>query len=152
VVLGPDPSPLAGFGFPDFLSLPTGSFVIVGFTDDSIIDGPGADFTVLENVGGELADVYGSTDGVGFTLIGTAAGTTSFDIGPFGFSGPVRFLGIVGLDLGGASPGFDLHLIEISRESVGPAIPEPTTLALCGLIGAGFVGYRLRRRNKAVVA
>jgi hypothetical protein len=31
------------------------------------------------------------------------------------------------------------------------AIPEPTTLALCGLIGAGLVGYRLRRR-KAIVA
>lgn len=31
-------------------------------------------------------------------------------------------------------------------------VPEPTTLALCSLMGAGFVGYRLRRRNKAVVA
>ena len=30
-------------------------------------------------------------------------------------------------------------------------IPEPTTLALCGLIGVGLVGYRLRRR-KATVA
>jgi hypothetical protein len=29
-------------------------------------------------------------------------------------------------------------------------VPEPTTLALCGLIGAGFVGHRLRRRKLAI--
>jgi len=31
-------------------------------------------------------------------------------------------------------------------------VPEPTSLALCGLMGAGFLGYRLRRRAKVVVA
>jgi hypothetical protein len=41
-----------------------------------------------------------------------------------------------------------LNFIEGKQQN----IPEPTTLALCGLMGAGLVGYRLRRRMKAVVA
>ena len=44
VVLGGDPD------VPDYLSLPTGSSVTVGFADETIVDNPGADLGVSELV------------------------------------------------------------------------------------------------------
>ena len=47
VVLGPEADPAN----PDFLSLPTGSFVTVGFTDEIVLDGAGDDIFI----GGQIA-------------------------------------------------------------------------------------------------
>ncbi|MBW4600914.1 MAG: hypothetical protein KME29_15285 [Calothrix sp. FI2-JRJ7] len=105
------------------LSLPTGSFVTVGFTDALILDQPGNDIFVLErDFVTERAEVYVSSSysplfpsiGIApfanFVLLGTAsAGTTSsFDLASIGFTSPVKAVRIIGLDTGGASPGFDV--------------------------------------------
>ncbi len=58
VVLGDDPNPTI-----DFLSLPTGSYVTVGFTDGTVFDGLGDGFIIKEaGPAGERADVFVSAN------------------------------------------------------------------------------------------
>ena len=106
VVLGDDPGENV-----DFLSLPTGSFVTVGFTDEVIVDGEGDDIFIQETGGnGETAEVFVSTDSENFVSIGIAEddGVTSFDLADTEITEPVVAVKIVGLDSLGGSPGFDV--------------------------------------------
>jgi Ca2+-binding RTX toxin-like protein len=109
-VLGDDPGPDL-----DFVSLPTGSFVTVGFSNATIIDGPGNDIFIRETgAAGDRAEVYVSSvlssDPADFTLLGIAQDdiTTAFDLGAAGFIGTVQAIKIVGLDERGTAPGFDV--------------------------------------------
>lgn len=148
VVLGPPQSP------EDFLSLPLGSFVTVGFTDETVIDGAGDDIFIGEvGPNGERADVFVSNDFINFTLLGTAldSGVTAFDLASIGFALPVRAIKIVGLDNLGASPGFDVAFIRVLPGSIGPAVPEPATWAML-IAGFGMVGAVRRRRASAAPA
>jgi hypothetical protein len=139
VVLGDDPgSPI------DFLSLPQGSYVTVGFLDESVIDGAGDDIFIREvGPNGEKANVFVSTDGVSFTFLGVAQDnvTTAFDLASIGFMDPVGAIRIEGLDNFGGSPGFDVVNVQVLQGSIGdptPIIPEPATaaitLALLGVV------------------
>ncbi len=137
VVLGDDPGYPGAFA--DFLSLPTGSFVTVGFTDETVIDGVGNDIFISEvGPNGERADVFVSSDLTTFTFLGTAVDdvTTYFDLASIGFTDPVLALKIVGLDALGDSPGFDVINIEVLPGSIGPPpnnpVPEPSTMLLLG--------------------
>ena len=106
VVLGDDPGENV-----DFLSLPTGSFVTVGFTDEVIIDGEGDDIFIQETGGnGETAEVFVSSDSENFISIGIATdnAVTSFDLADTGITEPIEAVRIVGLDSLGGSPGFDV--------------------------------------------
>ena len=106
VVLGDDPGENV-----DFLSLPTDSFVTVGFTDEVIIDGEGDDLFIQEIGGnGETAEIFVSSDSENFVSIGIASddSVTSFDLADIGFTEPVEAVKIVGLDSLGGSPGFDV--------------------------------------------
>jgi len=144
VVLGDDVA-----GSETFLSLPTGSYVTVGFIDETVIDGVGNDIFIREIGGsGERADVFVSKDNINFVFLGTAldSGTTSFDLSSIGFADPVTAIKIVGLDNGGGSPGFDVVSIQVLPGSIGPGtVPVPGTLALAGLALAGL-GLAARRR------
>ena len=145
VVLGDDPGYPGAYA--DFLSLPTGSYVTVGFTDETIIDGPGNDIFISEvGPNGESADVYISSDLISFVFLGTAYDdiTTSFDIASIGFTGTVQALTIVGNDAFGGSPGFDVINIEVLPGSIGPppSIPEPATMLLLGSGLIALAGFR----------
>jgi hypothetical protein len=117
VVLGSDPDVPTLSNPADYLSIPMGSFVTVGFTDEIVTDGPGDDLFIQE-VGNasELADVYVSsllsTNPADYVFLGQANGNSisSFDLGSIGFLGPVSAVKIVSLQNGGApsAPGFDL--------------------------------------------
>ena len=147
VVLGDDPGPT---GFQDFLSLPTGSFVTVGFTDETVIDGVGNDIFIQEIGGnGERAEVFVSSDLITFISLGIAQDntTTALDLASIGFTDPVQGIKIVGLDNLGGSPGFDVVNIEVLPGSIGPPpnIPEPATILLMGL---GIASIAFGRRKK----
>lgn len=151
VVLGPDPGPT---GFTDFLSLPFGSYVTVGFTDESIIDGIGNDIFIQEIGGnGERAEVFVSADKIHFVSLGIAVdnATTVFDLSSISFLQPVQAVRIVGLDNLGGSPGFDVVNVQVMPNSIGnpvPQVPEPSTTVLLGA-GALTAAVMGRRRRKS---
>ncbi len=135
-------------GYPDFLSLPTGSYVTVGFTDETVIDGVGNDIFIQEvGANGERANVYISADLLNFIFLGVAVDdvTTAFDLASIGFTGQVQAVKIVGLDNFGGSPGFDVMNIQVLPGSIGPApVPEPglLSLVLLGLLGGAVLRSR----------
>lgn len=127
VVLGDEPELGA-----DYLSLPTGSFVTVGFTDEVIVDGLGDDI-FIEEIGSarEEAEVFVSSNNLDFTLLGIADGgsVTSFDLATIGFIDPVRAIKIVGLDNRGSSPGFDVVNVQVLAQSISPPLPHRIELS-----------------------
>ncbi len=153
VVLGNDPGYPGNFA--DFLSLPTGSYIVVGFVDETIIDGPGNDIFISEvGAAGEKADVFVSADLINFTFLGTAIDdvTTAFDLSSIGFTSSVQAIKIVGLDSLGGSPGFDIMNIQVLPNSIGPPpapIPEPSTIFLlvCGSVGVFFFHRKAVRKQ-----
>lgn len=115
VVLGDEPNPAV-----TALSLPTGSYVTVGFTQGFVIDGPGDDIFIRESgQAGDQANVFVSSKAnptdADFVLLGTAQDnvTTSLDLATIGFTDPVRAVRIVGLDNNGLSPGFDVVNVQV---------------------------------------
>jgi hypothetical protein len=149
VVLGSEPGVTGSL---DFLSLPTGSYVTVGFLDESIVDGVGNDIFIQEvGANGERANVFVSADGTNFTFLGLAIDdqTTAFDLSTIAFTSPVSAVKIVGLDNFGGSPGFDVVNVQVLPGSIAPPIPEPTSaiLLLTGL--ALFAGASKVRNTYA---
>lgn len=124
------------------LSLPTGSYITVRFTDEIIFDGAGNDIFIQEvGTAGENADVFVSSDGVAFTFLGVAQGgiQTALDLSAIGFASTVNYVKIVGLDNNGASPGFDV--VNVQGISLVPE-PETYTMLLAGLGLLGFIALR----------
>lgn len=95
-----------------FVSLPTGSYVVMEFTNNMIIDYPGQDdiFITENGCNNEKAEVFISTDGKSFTRLGIVDDCyeSSLDLASIGYKQPVKFVKVVGLDMNGGSPGFDL--------------------------------------------
>lgn len=146
VVLGSDGSTV------DFLSLPTGSYVTVGFTDEVIFDQAGNDIFVQEVGGnGERANVLVTSDFITYALLGVAQddANTAFDLATIGFTGQVRGVRIVGLDALGASPGFDVVNVQ-ALAFVGGGVPEPAAWAML-IFGFGAIGAGVRRRRAVIL-
>ncbi len=128
VVLGPPPpSPIVGGNSTtDWLSLPTDSYVTLGFVDETIIDGDGNDIFIRSldpnDSAGESADVFVSSDLENFVLLGRApqGGNVGLDLSTINFTEPVKAVRVVGIDERGSSPGFDLVSVEVLPGSVGP--------------------------------
>ena len=110
-VLGDDPgSNTSG------ISLPTGSYVTVGFLDETVIDGPGNDLFIRELGGaGDRANVFVSADLDNFVLIGVAEddATSAFNLSSINFTEPVKAVKVEGLDNNGSFPGFDLVNVQV---------------------------------------
>jgi len=124
-----------------------GAYVEVGFGADF---GPDTILTIFEagnnaeaahiflwtNNGGNIQFEFtrGASDDISFDLSGYAGTLTALGATAF------TKVGIGGLDLNGASKGFDLDAVSIS------AVPEPETYAMM-LAGLGVVGWVARRRR-----
>ncbi|UKP00954.1 colicin E3/pyocin S6 family cytotoxin [Nostoc sp. UHCC 0870] len=136
VILGaPPPSPIIGRNPEvDWLALPLGSYVTVGFTDEVIIDGPGDDIFIRSfdpiDSANEFADVFVSSNGIDFELLGTInqRGLVSLDLADINFTKPVIAVRVQGLDNRGTSPGFDLISVEVLPGSI--ASPDFYTVQL----------------------
>jgi hypothetical protein len=134
---------------PDFLSLPTGSYVTVGFLDETVFDTAGNDIFIQEvGASGERASVYVSSDNVNFTFLGIAQDdvTTAFDLASIGYASQVKSVKIAGLDAFGGSPGFDVANVQ-AVAFVRSGVPEPATWAMM-VSGFGVAGVALRRRPR----
>lgn len=132
------------------VSLPTGSFLTLGFTTGTVFDGPGNDIFISEpGQGFEVADVFVSSDGGStFTFLGEAFGDqlTELDLGAISFTETVNAIRIVGKDNGGGSPGFDVAFVQGLEGSVN-IIPLPAGgLLLLSALGGAVM---LRRRKRA---
>jgi hypothetical protein len=119
-VLGDDPLN------PNGVSLPTGSFLTVGFTDEKVVDGPGNDiFITEEGSAGDQADIYVSSNYTDFTYLGLANGgdTSAFDLSSINYTQPVRAVKIISLDNNGSYVGFDLVNVKaLNRDSTAGKI------------------------------
>lgn len=133
-----------------FLSLPTGSYISLGFSSGFIFDGPGLDIFISE-VGGadELADIFVSSDfGLSFTFLGTATTATvsGFDLASIGYTGNVNALKIIGRDSLGGSPGFDLAFVQgLEGSVVVNQVPAPSIFFLLGFGISGLLITRIRK-------
>ncbi|WP_445454435.1 OmpA family protein [Flavobacterium sp. 25HG05S-40] len=98
-----------------FVSFPTGSYVVLGFTDNYIMDAPNQNDLFMEEVGGagEYADIFVSSDNIDYTFLGKAGNgeVNEFDLATIAYKKNVKYLKIVGKDNKGASPGFDVRNI-----------------------------------------
>ncbi len=159
----------------DFLSLPgigpdepltdtsENSWVIMNFLDEVVFDGPGDDLFVPSAFSqSEQARVYvssslydsGTSALSDFDLLGIVtsdgSGNESIDLAGLAISGnyngTVRSVLVEGLDLEPTSFGYDLLHIRGAVDSTRPlGVPEPSSLALCGLAMFGFLVWRRRR-------
>ncbi len=133
--------PANALGAPDgaACSLGSGGFIILDMgPEHPILNGPGDDFTVTEAVlpGDPDAEAYAVYCGDAYTpttLIGTAQGTASFDLGQAGVSS-TRYLRIV--DLSGSNPnqplaGMELDAVVILNGS------GPKTYCTAGVSASG---------------
>lgn len=100
---------------PYYISIPLNSYVVLGFTDNVIIDYPDQPDIFLDernicNDSGDMAAVYVSSDGIVFDSLGVVIGgkTSSLDLASIDYKEEVKFVKVVGLDAHGMSPGFDL--------------------------------------------
>jgi len=137
---GPLPEPYGGMGprgepFPlrdlsfaldrnpmSAVSLPRGASLALGFSGGFIFDGPGPDIFISElGASKELADIFISSDfGRSWQFLGRADGgtVTTFDLARIGFRGRVNAVKIVGLDMKGSYPGFDIAYVEGLKGSI----------------------------------
>ncbi|WP_292778201.1 Calx-beta domain-containing protein [Nostoc sp. NMS9] len=101
------------------VTLPTDSFITLGFIDETVVDGPGNDIFVREDgAAGDRANIYVSSNLTDFTLLGVAQDnvTTAFDLSSINYTQPVRAIKIVGLNLAGTVPGFDLVNVQVLNQ------------------------------------
>jgi hypothetical protein len=128
-----------------FVSLPTGSYVVMEFTNNKIIDYPGQnDIFITENgCNNELAEVFVSSDGKKFTRLGVVddCNLNSLDLATIGYKDPVSFVKVVGMDLNGGSPGFDLvnikglpgSSIEVKEDAVADSLDNLSSIGFTAL-------------------
>jgi RHS repeat-associated protein len=101
------------------VTLPTGSYITLGFIDETIINGPGNDIFVREDgAAGDRANVFVSSNLIDFTFLGVAQDniTTAFDLSSINYTETVRAVKIVGLNLAGTVPGFDLVNVQVLNQ------------------------------------
>jgi outer membrane protein OmpA-like peptidoglycan-associated protein len=115
-----------------FVSLPTGSYVIFGFTDNYIIDAPNHADIYIEEVGGagEFADVYVSSDNMEYTFLGKSGNgkVNVLDLATIPYEKPVYYIKVIGNDAKGESPGFDIRRIYGLPGSNQSIPPKPIVL------------------------
>ncbi len=112
-----------------YVSIPKNSYIIVGFTDNEIIDYPGQPdiFISEEGCAKESGKILVSNDGKEFTQLGIIRDCkqAKLDLADINFTEPVRFIKIIGMDSRGESPGFDLISVKGLPNANRPLLTPP---------------------------
>lgn len=100
-ILGPPSNPA--------LSIDTPEVIVCAFIDNVVIDGPGADVRISENVGGDSdVNIYGSEDGIEFVFLTRTDTDASLDLANYPIN-TLKYIRIEGLQNGGSTPGYELQ-------------------------------------------
>lgn len=96
-----------------WIALPTGSYIVLGFIDNTIINAPNADDIFIDEIGAarEIAIISVSNDfGETFTELDVINGgtTNTIDLEDYNYQSCVNAIKIEGTDAGGCVPGFDV--------------------------------------------
>ncbi|HEX8200141.1 MAG TPA: SdrD B-like domain-containing protein [Isosphaeraceae bacterium] len=142
IVLGPPPpGPITGRNpAVEALGLPTDTYVTVGFTDETVNDGPGNDLFIRSfdpsDSANESADVFVSANATDFVRLGRVneIGNVGLDLASIGFTQPVKAVRVVGLDNRGSNPGFDLISVEVLPNSIGPVNAHLVNVTAGGVV------------------
>ena len=138
-----------------YISLPTGSYISLGFSTGYIFDGAGDDLFIDEiGNGGEDAQLWVSSNfGLTFSLLTTVYGnqTNSLDLADYSYTDKINAVKLIGLDAGGSSPGFDVTAVwgldgSTVIQPQGPVVPLPAGLPLI-LTGLGALALVARRKG-----
>jgi hypothetical protein len=118
--------------------------ITAGFSG-GITDGAGVDLVIYDCCGGgtpaagETADVFVSSDGIGFTFLGLYGPNNAFDFNGI-FAGDVFYVRIVNTSTVN-SPDIDAFQ---GNYAAANRVPAPGTLALAGLALLAMAGVRRR--------
>ena len=125
-VVAPNDIPAKGLGASDgiFVSLGNGGSIIIGFTDNVVVDGPGADLDVIEVAFGDPENAAVSvSNGGAFVGVGTAVGlgSTTFDISAtgLGFVNRVKLVDLPPNTPSSSTAGFDLDAVTALNSVAG---------------------------------
>lgn len=96
-----------------WIALPTGSWIVLGFVDNTIINAPNADDIFIDEIGAasEIGIISVSSDwGQTFTELGRIDGgiVNAIDLEDYDYQSCVNAIKIEGTDAGGCVPGFDV--------------------------------------------
>ena len=120
-----------------------GGSIVLGFTDNVCLDGPGPDIRLFEGGKNEAAHVEISTDGgQTFTMIGIAGPANNFELDVNGAAAEFQHVRITSADFAGKRDlaGFDFDAIECINSAKPTTPPPPTTkasLESCDLAAGG---------------
>lgn len=148
-----------------YVSLRRGAYVVLGFTNENVVDGEGNDIFIGEvGSASEAAEIYVSSNGIDFTFLGIANNANSaaaFDLASISYFDVVRAVKIVGLDNAGTAPGFDLQYVKAlnrvdlqegetntfdsSTTTTTSNVSSPSALLGLSLLGAGFAFTRRKK-------
>lgn len=120
-----EPSKIVGKNNEWALVMPLGSYIVLQYIDNQIVDYPYQPdiFVKEEGASGDKAIVYVSHDGVRFDSLGVTVGgrTSTLDLNAIKYDMPVRFIKLVSLNNNGSLPGFDLVHVKGTPLSSVPA-------------------------------
>ncbi|MFN0126884.1 MAG: RHS repeat-associated core domain-containing protein [Verrucomicrobiales bacterium] len=117
IVLGvlphpPIAGPFGGWWHVDVLAIPKDSWLTVAFDGEEIMDGTGADLTIVQAQGGDgsQAELYLGSNESNLTSAGVISQSevVAVDLATVNVPQPVRYVKLRALDSGGAYPGWDL--------------------------------------------
>jgi hypothetical protein len=135
-------------------SFTPGASVLLGFTDNNVFNGAGADLAIFElGIADSVKVSFGTqtlsfqTVATGYTAGGFALNVALVDFSAFGIANGAN-LQYQSIGLDSVAPGGTVPSLSLVGALHVTAVPEPETYAML-LAGLGAIGAMVRRRKRA---